>query len=733
MVGIFRPTRQSKSFYLRTDWSHRMSNRLLQGLIATFMAAIGVLTVAAAVIDWGEVDIVLNPSRITSERDHAYLVDVSTARPFFAYRSDTPSRPDQSDLVLLEDGNRLGPAHALHQLIRDEGRGSYSHWRGTLHFSASDNSDPRSNGRTYEVHVPLVLAPTVIYGVIALDGAVVIALLVLGRLRGWRLEDVRIAGKRASSWLTERSGPLSRLVDRLGIRHASTARRAPRLIFVVVVTLLAAIVNLVMLRYTDFRPCLSPDSGSYLAFSLIRTRGYTAAVLAVHALTGDIRWMVPLQLNLLLLSLTMLGYSVGRLAENLWLGILLTVACAATVPLLLLTYHILTEATFMAFVALHCGFVANYLRTRRWPHAVAAGTMLVIAILIRPAGYSLLLGIPLVTWLVNTNRFRSMLALGTPVAAGLMLASVANYTQFGVFNTQSFGGYSILGHTLFLLDPEDGVHTDIAPLIRDVATDIAPIAKPVRDLPFPREAWNETANVYNQLLWGRTVPKLATLLGQSTAGPRGVELEKQINDLGLRIALITIRAHPYEYARHVLANYYGMWSGLLLNYGSPGAYVAPCYAATRAILEVPGNKIFTRFMDPAYFFDSQTSARVQARAGDRHWLQKVYQGILDLRPMLLTAGFVFSLWFSGIGLTRTTTILTSFACYLSVQLNGYFFFVASVQAALERYAVPLTPILYAIILLGTTAAFRSVAGALTARRMARRLTAREGYTRVENQ
>ena len=57
-----------------------------------------------------------------------------------------------SQLLLYEDGKPLGPAHALHADIRRLGRGRYSHWtRNGLYMSASDNSDPRTNGRKYEV------------------------------------------------------------------------------------------------------------------------------------------------------------------------------------------------------------------------------------------------------------------------------------------------------------------------------------------------------------------------------------------------------------------------------------------------------------------------------------------------------------------------------------------------------------------------------------------------------
>ncbi len=56
----------------------------------------------------------------------------------------------KSELVLLEDGRPLGPAHSLHQAIRDQGQGRYSHWtRTSLYFSSSDHTDPLTNGRRY--------------------------------------------------------------------------------------------------------------------------------------------------------------------------------------------------------------------------------------------------------------------------------------------------------------------------------------------------------------------------------------------------------------------------------------------------------------------------------------------------------------------------------------------------------------------------------------------------------
>ncbi|MET4245531.1 hypothetical protein ACVWXN_001485 [Bradyrhizobium sp. i1.4.4] len=62
--------------------------------------------------------------------------------------ADVDYGPTRSTIVLLEDGKPLGPPHSRSKVAS----GSYSHWRGSgIIFSASDNSDPNTNGRTYSV------------------------------------------------------------------------------------------------------------------------------------------------------------------------------------------------------------------------------------------------------------------------------------------------------------------------------------------------------------------------------------------------------------------------------------------------------------------------------------------------------------------------------------------------------------------------------------------------------
>jgi 2-polyprenyl-3-methyl-5-hydroxy-6-metoxy-1,4-benzoquinol methylase len=69
---------------------------------------------------------------------------------------DDEDHPAASVIRLHEDGLQLGPPHASHDEIRRSGGGRYSHWKGSLYFSSSDGSDPRVNGRRYEVRAPVL-------------------------------------------------------------------------------------------------------------------------------------------------------------------------------------------------------------------------------------------------------------------------------------------------------------------------------------------------------------------------------------------------------------------------------------------------------------------------------------------------------------------------------------------------------------------------------------------------
>ena len=99
----------------------------------------------------------LSVSSAASDGGFAYLVLKS-----FGTSADNSNKPVQSTLRFFENGVEMGPAHAPHVDIRNLGIRRFSHWSGTggtgeaLRFAASNNSDPRTNGKSYTYCVPAI-------------------------------------------------------------------------------------------------------------------------------------------------------------------------------------------------------------------------------------------------------------------------------------------------------------------------------------------------------------------------------------------------------------------------------------------------------------------------------------------------------------------------------------------------------------------------------------------------
>ena len=89
----------------------------------------------------------LEPRKIAREMGKAYQYRL--AQP--VGESDTVDQPMRSTLLVMENGALLGTPHSLHDQIRKLGGGRYSHWGDAILFSTLDDSDPRTNGRTYAI------------------------------------------------------------------------------------------------------------------------------------------------------------------------------------------------------------------------------------------------------------------------------------------------------------------------------------------------------------------------------------------------------------------------------------------------------------------------------------------------------------------------------------------------------------------------------------------------------
>lgn len=96
--------------------------------------------------------VTVDPSMIDSQEGNCYSLSLEALGIY------SPSDEESfSFLRIEEDGVPLERPHSPRELIVKEGNGRFSHWGKELHFSSMDNSDPRTNGKTYQVKLSQTL------------------------------------------------------------------------------------------------------------------------------------------------------------------------------------------------------------------------------------------------------------------------------------------------------------------------------------------------------------------------------------------------------------------------------------------------------------------------------------------------------------------------------------------------------------------------------------------------
>src|SRR5258708_24265176 len=114
--------------------SYRQGDRvklqhLFAAAIVSIAAAVGAGTLMAKCFEPAVV-LVIHPSGFYALGGNAFQMSAALFPKWhriFEIRSDQPAFPHQSNAVVLEDGNPLGPPHSVHSEIKEKGSGRYSH------------------------------------------------------------------------------------------------------------------------------------------------------------------------------------------------------------------------------------------------------------------------------------------------------------------------------------------------------------------------------------------------------------------------------------------------------------------------------------------------------------------------------------------------------------------------------------------------------------------------------
>lgn len=99
----------------------------------------------------------LNPKEIRPVKGNCYSVYCK----FLG--GDSPENPSRSLLRVYENGVELQGSHCVHESIATQGQGRFSHWGQMLFFSATDNTDPVTNGRDYVLKGPWLPSLSTVY------------------------------------------------------------------------------------------------------------------------------------------------------------------------------------------------------------------------------------------------------------------------------------------------------------------------------------------------------------------------------------------------------------------------------------------------------------------------------------------------------------------------------------------------------------------------------------------
>ena len=538
------------------------------------------ITIIVVISFQNEYSFLLNPGNIDNEVGFAYEASIGSPGFPFEIPGDSNESPTRSGLILYENGKIIGKPHSLHKSIRDIGGGLYSHWHKYLIFSTSDNSDPRSNGRKYEIISPLKINSKVQLALLFLNLLPLVSLCILIQKNKLNIIDIisyfPFINKKKVYLITSGMRSISNVL------YSIWNKRQKYLSYFYILTIgcFALYINHILLHYTEMYPCINPDSASYLQYNITRTIGYPLFIKLIYTLSDNIFWIIPVQLNLMLLSFASLGYAVGRVADNKFIWFLLTMLMFGILPLILTSYMLLTEALFTVFICMHFAFACLFIKYRKFSFAIFSGITLICIILVRPAGYPFLLGIPLLVLLLRGEIKKITLGIGGPVIIGFILAVIINWQLFHILGTQSVGGISLLGHVSYLLDDNDA-KGEYADVIKNIVENSKEITTPLKKMNFPREIWWETMWKYNELLYHHALPEIKKYVDKTYIDLDSEGRKSLVNDIAMAISLHAIKSHPKKYIFHVLSHYYGMWQGFFLDYGD---VPFQCRSACRRLL-----------------------------------------------------------------------------------------------------------------------------------------------------
>ena len=424
----------------------------------------------------------------------------------------------------------LGPPHALHDRIRRFGKGAYSHWRNKdLLFSTSDNSDPRSNQKTYRIRYPVAAA--------------------------WWLVAAALLPAAAFSWLEGGNGWMRSLA-----RHS---RKWPAWLdarpfsSVVMLFPVAVYTFYTFVLFVPQAPLFTRDTQFFVDFHPLRTIGYEILLAATKAMFGDFSYTIGFEVGLYIASIFFLAYALHRAFGRFLISLAVGGAALMDGSVLFYSRILMAESLFASMIIIHLGFALLALKSRSLPLLAVAAATVCLAATVRPDGYFLFAPLIFLTVLTARKRISCLLAVAATVAVVMTAQKAANFALRGNFSAESVAGMAMAVHVAHLIEPDSSyAYPELsAELYRKLSGYRQAVAAADNGL---SAVISRSAEVQRNVIVG-AIDYISRTRPEQASSP--VKATIMANDALLEISINAVMRHPLEYVRWVFDNYKYFWRG----------------------------------------------------------------------------------------------------------------------------------------------------------------------------